>query len=157
MDNSDHILRHPTNQGILDFLRHIVHDWMDQPSCHPSAVQDPYYTLGTHPDLVELLWDKLTIKIPLDCRWVLLGRPVLVHPEKRIVFAFATGTHTYAFRIPTVLRQEGYAWQASQQYRYSGDRVLDLTQYDADWIFGGDIKDEVEVCFKAFESAGDSS
>jgi hypothetical protein len=92
----------------------------------------------------------------MDCRWVLHGRPVLVHPETRLIFAFATGTHTYAFRAPVELREKANTAHASQQYEYPDGKVLDLAQYDLDWIFGGDIDNEEGLCLLAFQFAGDA-
>ena len=155
MDDDDRIFQQPANKGILDCLRYLGRGWKGPLSCHPSETDDPYYELGTHPDLVEVLWDKLTANIPIDTRWVIHGRPVLVHPETSTIFAFATGTHTYAFRIPFELRQKAKAAHASQQYKYPDGSVLDLTKYDADWVFGRIIDDEEELCLTAFQSAGD--
>ena len=138
------------NQGILECPRDIGRNWKGPRSSHPDKVEDPCYTLGAHPDLVEKLWDKLTSRIGMDCRWVLHARPVLVHPETGVIFAFATGTHMYAFRVPAQLREEAGVTQATQEYHYSDGSVLDLKQYDADWIFGGNIDNEVELCLKAF-------
>ena len=156
MDDRDPIFQQPTNLGILDCLRHLGRHWKGPLSYHASDTHDPYYQLGTHPDLVEMLWDKFPARIPIDPRWILHGKPVLVHPATSIIFAFATGTHTYAFRIPAELRESAKATHASQHYRYPDGNVLDLTQYNADWIFGGNIHNEEELCLTGFQAAGDA-
>ena len=51
-----------------------------------DAVSDPWYGLGTHPDVVEALWD-MDDSLPQRCRWVFWGGPALVHPETGVVFA----------------------------------------------------------------------
>jgi hypothetical protein len=45
-----------------------------------ADVADPWYGLGTHPDIIESMW-KLDDELPQRCRWVFWGRPALVHPE----------------------------------------------------------------------------
>jgi hypothetical protein len=57
-------------------------------------------TLGAHPDLLARLWDELGGALPVDCRWIVFGTPVLVHPKTGMLFGFGGGTHTYAFRLP---------------------------------------------------------
>jgi hypothetical protein len=157
MDINNRILGHPANQGIIACLKHIARNWRGPLSCHPSEAYDPYYHLGTHPDLVERLWDKLTVKISVDCRWVLHARPVLIHPETGIVFAFATGTHTYALRIPQAFRPQSLLAKAGHRYEYPGGKVLELSEYDGDWFFGGRFEGEEEICFLAYQSAGHTS
>jgi hypothetical protein len=156
MQDRDPIFDNPQNQGILRCLRDIGCNWRGPRSCPPLEREDPYYYLGTHPDLVEQLWDNFTTSIPVDTRWVLHGRPVLVHPESKVIFAFANGTHTYAFRIPERVREEAVAASARQQYKYPDGSVFDLANYDEDWIFGGSIRDEDRLCLIAFRAAGDS-
>lgn len=156
MDKIDLIFKNPVNQGILDCLQYLGRNWRGPLSCHPSEAHDPYYHLGTHPDLVEKLWDKLTVEIPMDSTWVLHSRPVLVHPETSVIFAFATGTHTYAFRVPESQRDEEIAAQLKQQYRYPDGRILDLTQYDSDWIFAGLMAREERLCLTAFQAAAEA-
>jgi hypothetical protein len=153
MAETDSIFQHSVNKGILECLKYLGRHWRGPLSCHPSEAHDPYYQLGTHPDLVEKLWDKLTVNIPLDTRWVLFARPVLVHPETGVIFAFATGTQTYALRVPENLRREVIAEQVKQQYRYPDGHALDLTRYDPDWIFADNIANEAAICLLAFQSA----
>jgi hypothetical protein len=155
MDDRQLIFEHPKNQGILECLQVIGQFTRGPLSCHPSEAEDPYYLLGTHPDLVEVLWDKLTVEIPVDTRWILHARPVLIHPGTKIIFAFATGTQTYALRIPAGLRPEANAEDASQQYKYADGTIFDLAECDPDWIFGGNIPDEARLCLVAFQAAGE--
>ena len=153
MKDKEHIFTQTANQGILECLQHITRNWKGPLSAPPDDVEDPNYTLGTHPDLVEKLWDKLPSRIAMDCRWIVHARPVLVHPETREIFAFATGTHTYAFRVPLQLREGDIVEHASQEYVYTDGSILDLKQYDADWIFGGNFNDEEKLCLIAFQEA----
>src|SRR5215831_4174631 len=38
-----------------------------------AEVDDPWYGLGTHPDIIEHMW-KLDGTLPQSCRWVFWGR-----------------------------------------------------------------------------------
>jgi hypothetical protein len=64
-----------------------------------DAVADPWYGLGTHPDIIEALWD-MDDSLPQRCRWVFWGGPALVHPETGVVFAIGMGTIGIVFRLP---------------------------------------------------------
>ena len=101
---------HPANAGILEYLRESTRDSLSQSrhirSCSPTAVDDPYYTLGTHPELVARLWDEITVELPVKCNWIVHGVPVLVRPDTGIIFGFARGTFTYALRLPERHRNE---------------------------------------------------
>src|SRR5690242_2412503 len=63
-----------------------------------AEVSNPYYGLGTHPDLLARLWE-LDETLPQRCRWVFWGKPSLVHPVTGVVFAVGFGT------IGCVMRQ----------------------------------------------------
>lgn len=64
-----------------------------------ADVADPYNGLGTHPDIIDILW-KLDSALPQSCRWVFWGMPALVHPETGVVFAVGYGTIGYVMRLP---------------------------------------------------------
>ncbi len=68
-----------------------------------DAVSDPWYGLGTHPDIVEALWD-MDDSLPQRCRWVFWGRPSLVHPGTGVLFAIGVGTIGIVFRLPPQVR-----------------------------------------------------
>src|SRR5262245_37456819 len=95
----------PRNAGILAYLGRSQHGVPEEARL-PGEVKDPYYTLGTHPDLVAHLWDVLGKPLPEDCRRVVFRAPVLLHPRTGVIFAFAGGTHTYGFRLPDRERAE---------------------------------------------------
>jgi hypothetical protein len=64
-----------------------------------DQVADPWFGLGTHPDIIEGMW-KLDGSLPQRCKWVFWGRPALVHPQTGIVFAVGFGTIGVALRLP---------------------------------------------------------
>lgn len=126
----------------------------------PESVPDIYYSLGTHPDLVERLWDQLTVKLPAECRWIVYGAPVLVHSSSGIIFAFAGGTHTYALRLPAREREEALRAGAKRLYEYPAypslgieASTLNLDDIGKEWVFGGWFKGEEDWCLAAYQFA----
>jgi hypothetical protein len=157
---SSHIevnFEHPFNAGILRYLEHASRRAKSKkpPSLSPDSVDDPYYKLGTHPELVERLWDEITVKLPVDCRWVVYGVPTLVHPQSGIIFAFAGGTLTYALRLPERERQDALQAGAQRVHTYSNGSQLDLADIGPEWVFGWWLKGEDEWCLAAFLFAAD--
>jgi hypothetical protein len=133
-------------------------------SASPESVTNPYYNLGTHPDLVQRLWDELTVKLPAECRWIVYGAPVLVHPSSGIIFAFAGGTHTYALRLPAREREEALRAGAKRLHKYPAypdlgieASTLDLDDIGKEWVFGGWFKGEEDWCLAAYQFAQDAS
>jgi hypothetical protein len=82
----------PTNSRIVRYLEararspRAVSVARTMPSVSPESLTDPYHDLGTHPDVVERLWDELTVRLPARCRWVVYGAPVLVRPSSGVIF-----------------------------------------------------------------------
>lgn len=153
MFDTDQILNHPANAKLIVHLSR-SHSSSTPVVQTPAQVHDPYYTLGTHPDLVERLWDQLTVLLPVDCRAVFYNTPVLIRPDTGIVFGFAGGTHTYALRLPA--REFAEALQAGAQrvYQYPNQPPLDLTAIGDGWIFCRWYKNEEYWCATAYEYAG---
>lgn len=95
---------HPANARVLVYLETAS---MGGPtSAAPESVDR--WQLGTHPDLVEIFWDRLTALLPEPCQWVVHGSPVLVHPETGVLFGLAGGTSTTALRLPERERAEAF-------------------------------------------------
>src|SRR5438093_2759038 len=102
------------NAGILQYLEGRSKKRPDKPADFlaerlPERVFRLRYNLGTHPELVERLWDELTVKLPVKCEWVVYGTPILVHLETGIIFSFAVGTHTYTMRLPNTEHRQTLA------------------------------------------------
>ncbi len=72
----------PANSGVLAFIRSARGD---HPAiAPPDSVADPYSGQGSHPDVVERIWDELGKALPADCRCLVLGTPALVHPTAAV-------------------------------------------------------------------------
>ena len=122
-----------------------------------QEVADPLYGLGTHPDLITRLW-ALDDQLPQRCRWVVYGKPALVHPTSGIVFGFAAGTLGYALRLPEPARRQADALGAKTvvrlRYKPPWD-VWDVGRAGPEWRLGRWSADEPEWCSQAFDEAGE--
>ncbi len=93
--------------------------------------------LGTHPDVVDRLWDALNAALPSDCRWLVFDSPALVHPESGVILAAAVGTQ-YALRL--VASDAAMAVEAGAELVHhfrTVDTTLDLpATFGPGWVFG---------------------
>ena len=145
---------HPANVRLLAYLRSRdpEHTVVSQ---SPESIQRVYLHVGTHPEIVERLWDKITIDLPESCRWVAYHWPVLVHPTTGVVFGFAQGSGAYALRLPRPEYEEAIAAGAKRQHYFSTSKVtLDLDDIGDEWVLGGWSPEEVRWCVAAYGFAG---
>lgn len=150
---------HPANRDLIAYLEQRNKDGRAR-ELNPADADNPYYTLGTHPEIVERLWDELAGPLPAKCRWILYGSPVLVHPRSGVVFGFAGGSLTYALRLPEAERAAAIIAGAKTVHQYPAypelnvpASALDLAGFGPEWVFGGWFKDEAHWCRAAFDAA----
>jgi len=60
----------------------------------PDNVTDPYMGQGSHPDIVQRVWNEIGGGLPIDCRCLIYGTPALIHPGSGIVLLFVMGHNT---------------------------------------------------------------
>jgi hypothetical protein len=151
---------HPANRTLVAYLE--ARDKGNRArELDPADAHDPYYTLGTHPEIVERLWDELGGRLPAKCGWILYGRPVLVHPRTGVVFGLAGGSLTYALRLPEAERTAAITAGAKIVHEYPAypelnvpASTLDLADFGPEWVFGGWLKGEEDWCRAAYKFAG---
>lgn len=150
---------HPANRKLVAYVQ-ARNEHGHQPELDPATVNNPYYTLGTHPEIVERLWDELGGPLPMPCRWILYGRPVLVHPSTGVVFGYAGGSMTYALRLPQPERDAALKAGARTVHDYPAYPALnvpatrlDLADFGPEWVLGGWSKGEEAWCLAAFRFA----
>jgi hypothetical protein len=146
---------HPANRGLRRYLEARMRAGFP-PVISPDELERPYDTLGTHPDLVARLWDELGKGLPQDCRAVFFGTPALIHPASGVVFAFAVGTQTYAFRLPQADRAAALEAGGSRVMRYPAGGSVDLHDVGEEWVFGGWYPMEDAWCRAAFGFAAEA-
>ena len=148
----DLVTQHPANAALARYFA--ARGRPEQSAvAKPEDVQDPYYSLGTHPDLVARLWEELGKALSVDCRAVFYGTPALIHPTTGVVFAFAGGTHTYALRLPEPEREEALRAGAQRIMTYPKSPALDVSQFGDEWVLCRWFADEDAWCRAAFELA----
>jgi hypothetical protein len=138
------ILNTPQNAGLVRYLQPRAELLSTKPSLQSPP---PGNVDGVHPDIVVRLWDELGSKLAENCRWVLLGAPILVRWDTGIVFAFGTGT-VYCLRLtPSIF---GDAIQSGYE-RVKAN--LDLASIGPEWMFGRFTVKEDAWCSAAFDFA----
>jgi hypothetical protein len=118
-----------------------------------AEVDDPWYGLGTHPDIIEHMW-KLDDTLPRSCRWVFWGGPALVHPQTGVVFAVGFGTIGYVMRLPPHVLAQAMPEQASQVVRRNPTYKFDISAGGPEWRFVTTRAPDAEWCRAANEFAG---
>ncbi|QDU44447.1 hypothetical protein Mal52_29290 [Symmachiella dynata] len=53
-----------------------------------------------HPDLHDYLWERAGEDLPCDARWIVRAQAALAHPDTKVIFAIASGTHSIQIKIP---------------------------------------------------------
>ncbi len=144
-------LAHLANAGVIAYLNRPY--IQAAPSASPAGV-DPWQ-LGTHPDLVEIVWEQLPSQLPENCQWLIYGRPALVHPQSGIIFGMATGTSVLALRLPQSDRREVSRVEA-QVVQYHDGSHLRADDLGDDWAFlpFKIERREQQWCVNAYEYAG---
>jgi hypothetical protein len=123
----------PGNDGLLRYLR------ADAPASAPTgpvAAGVDRWRLGTHPDIVDYLWDRLAVALPRGACWLVAGTPALVLPSSGVVVAVGLGTE-YALRLPPAEHAAALAAGGKLVHEYRGaGATLDLRDVGPDWVFG---------------------
>jgi hypothetical protein len=140
------------NQPVLAFL-HIT-DKDAAATYLPEEVN--LYGLGTHPDLVDYLWQLGTSAAP-NCACVInqRGGPLLVHPTSGVIFGLAGGTHTLAMRLPEPELSAALAVPGhGAEYHYPTSTVY-AKNIGADWALLRPFdKGNPALCVSAYAYAG---
>jgi len=125
----------PENAGPLRYLAH-GRSAADATFGPPASDVDRRH-LGTHPDVVDRLWDALNAALPSDCRWLVFDSPALVHPESGVILAAAVGTQ---YALGLVASDAAMAVEAGAELVHhfrTVDTTLDLpATFGPGWVFG---------------------
>ena len=126
---------HPLNLGLLAYLRRDGRG-NRPPVAAPSSVPNADMNCGSHPDIVERVWDQLGGALPPSCRCLVYGNPALVHDKSGVVLALALGTE-YALLLPNgcMADADKKEMERARVYKTSGVR-LDLGDFGPTWRFG---------------------
>ncbi|MBC7815658.1 MAG: hypothetical protein IAG10_02030 [Planctomycetaceae bacterium] len=138
-------LHHPANAKLLASFS----GSQLPPIASPDSVKNPYFEQGSHPDIVERVWDQLGKGFPPEAQCLLFGSPALVDPENGIVVAVAYGT-AYVVRIPVSAVAEAMGLRARTTMQWSFGKPTDIQElFGDDWIFGAWLNQEAAWCRQA--------
>ncbi|HEU4884097.1 MAG TPA: hypothetical protein VFT45_17680 [Longimicrobium sp.] len=148
-------LDHPENALVLRRLARSGRG--AAPDLAPDEVADQR-GLGVHPDLMYDFWNILTEGIPdaKRCARVVYGKPVLASPVSGVIFGFAGGTHTVAFRLPPADRDAALAAGATRILHFRAHPEIDIpastddiTELGEAWVFCDAAGDKKRWCAAA--------
>jgi hypothetical protein len=109
---------------------------------------------GSHPDVVERVWDRIGARLPPEAAVRVLGTPALVHPASGVILAVAFGT-SYALRLGPAALEEARRAGAQTVMRWSGGQTTDIAaEHGPDWVFGKWDDREPDWCRALFDSLG---
>lgn len=147
------IQNQPKNSSVISWLRLRTELLTTSPSfqCAPPGDID-----GVHPDIVERLWDQLGGMFPENCRWVLLGTPILLRCDSGIVFAIGFGMH-YCLRLPPDQREKAIAEGAKTVKTMPSvcrkETRIHPEPLGPEWIYGKFAVEEEAWCSAAYDFA----
>lgn len=145
--------KHPLNKGVLG---HLIADRTRLrstavPIIVPDQHPDPYMRAGSHPDIVERVWDRLGSSLPVDCRALVYGSPALVHPMEGVVFALAYGTE-YAIRIPNDALARAMDLGCATKRTWTGGGEMRIQEeMGMNWLFGCWADEEKQWIARTYE------
>ncbi len=143
---------HPLNLKVLAYL---------EPPSVPGAPlvagfepgEKPYLRHGSHPDVVQRLWDEINPTLPEDSRCLVNGYPALVHPTKEIILGFTSGTH-YFIRLPLQFVRDAESRGAKKILDFSFGKPMNVHQeLGDDWVDGTWWDGEIAGCKIMFSQA----
>jgi hypothetical protein len=140
-------VRQPANERVIRYLERTRVAEEDRA---PRPGHRDYWEAGSHPDVVERIWDQLGRDLPPDSKRVVCGTPVLLHPRSKVLLAVAIGTQ-YAIRLPAAVLRSGLPAGARTETVWAGGTRMNVQQeLGDDWIFGSHSPVEVEWCEESF-------
>ncbi len=143
------VASNPLNLAVLEHLRGRLKS--TEPAAVPDSVADPYMSQGSHPDIVERVWDGLGSSLPADCRCLVYGDPALVQPQSGIILVFCLGT-AYCLRLSPAGMAEASRLGARRTTRWASGNITDTTRtFGPDWIFGSWKAEEARWCRDVYD------
>lgn len=141
-------IRQPMNEGVIRYLERTRGEPPDVRPPREKSID--YWECGSHPDVVERVWDQLGKHLPVRARQVVLGTPALVH-SSGVILAIAIGMQ-YGLRLPARILKEGSGAGGKTQVTWSTGGQMNIQQeIGSDWVFGTWASEEETWCLEAFQ------
>ena len=114
----------------------------------PRRGRNAYWETGSHPDIVERVWDELGAAMPEPASFLVGGRPVLAHPRSGAILAFPGGTAYALWLTPPDVASTPLATVC----RWSNGSETDLRATIGEgWFWGAFDECEAGWCRAAFD------
>lgn len=116
-----------------------------------ESPRNPYMELGSHPDIVERVWDQLGAVLgPSFGRVVFCGRPSLVDLRTGIVVAVAWGTK-YFLRLSVECADQAKRDGFATMHSWSNGTTTDIEQeLGSEWVFGQWSQKEINLLRESY-------
>lgn len=146
------LLDRAENAGALGYLAHGRP--ADEADGGPPSADVDRLHLGTHPMVVDRLWEVLNGALPVDARRLVYDGPALLHPNG-VILAAAMGTQ-YALRLLPGDRAAAIAVGAEVVHHFrTVGTSLDLhATFGPEWVFGRFDEREPAWVLNSYESHG---
>lgn len=126
-------------------------DILHRPEIAHTDIGEVYLRRGSHPEVVERVWDQLGASLPDRCCSIVHGTICLLHDQTSLLLAICMGTE-YAIRVPTNVVDHARAQGLVQTCDWTGGGHTNLgEELGSNWFFGQFNKHEsawVELAYK---------
>ncbi len=146
----------PLNRGVLEYLKRVrpkrTPEWE---SISPLRLEKPILWTGTHPEIGVRFWSDLAASLPagVECRWIVLGVPALVHPETGVLFGIAFDT-TYALRLTDADMASALKGEASADGWSDIKKPKLASELGPGWVFDSWQIAELAWCRATYDALG---
>jgi hypothetical protein len=143
--------QHALNKKVLEYIVREKRQGNAPLIAMPDSVAFPHMQQGSHPDIVERVWDVIGSSLPTDCRCLVYGTPALVHPKTGIILAFCNGTQ-YCIRLADQHVAEALKAGVPTYTKWSGSGDMDTQrELGSNWVFGHWLDGEIEWCRTVYD------
>jgi hypothetical protein len=146
---------HPWNRDLVRdcTARARAEGYAGEPVTAPPRGKNPYWELGSHPEVVERVWDVLGARLRDDCRALIYGTPGLVDPGSGAVLAIAYGT-SYVIRVPNRRIEAAVEAGCKTEMSWSTGESTNIEgAFGRGWMFGCWNAQEVDWIAEALRDA----
>ena len=145
---------HPANKDAIRFLTSSWKTTLEPQSAAPEEITEPQLALATHREMLNWVWTTLPARLPTDCRWVVYGTPVLVHPKTGIIFCIAYGQSLCALRLSADEARMAVMDELESECTLDNGDVIYSDEIGDEWVFCSWEEYDVNWCLRAFQAAG---
>lgn len=143
------------NKGVVQYLNENKYKKNLEFIDDINLIKNSDKELKAHPDIVGLLWNDYSKKLPVKCQMILFGTPVLINPTNGIIFGIAEGTNPPLLRlpqnqIPIIIKKGGKTALSDMDGVYADASVL-----GDEWVYCFSfIKNIDDYCLQAYDYSG---